>query len=150
MSSSKNKKVSLLGKFLLMLRETKCVTTADVEKATGIKRVYLTLLETGHRAKLPSPDRLRKLADYYNVDVSEFLKKAGYLDQSDSPKDKKETEEERIEREFRHVLNQPKFSYGTRLKKELDLETKKFIVDMYKNLTGDKDIDKSGTKETKK
>lgn len=125
-------KIFELGKFLAYLRNRKGVSLKKVEEDTGISNAYLSQLETGTRRKLPEPDRLRLLADYYNVSVQQLLQKAGYFDEGEL----KETLEEKIDKAFRYATSDPKFKYGTRLKKkEYDLDTKRFIVEMYEKIT---------------
>src|SRR3989338_5568425 len=95
------------GRFLKLLREQKGVSLIEVEKATGMSNAYLSQLETGARRRLPTPDRLRLLADYYDVSIKEFLEKAGYED-----KDIKETYEQKIDKAFLHVIHDPQFNTG--------------------------------------
>jgi len=128
----KSKEEFPFGDFLKELRDRKGVSLKKVEKATGISNAYLSLLETGDRRRLPKPDRLKALADYYNVSIQELLEKAGYYEEGDI----QETKEQQIEKAFLHVLSDPAFKYGTRLKGKYDLDSKRFIVEMYEKLTG--------------
>jgi transcriptional regulator with XRE-family HTH domain len=130
----KTKEPYMFGSYLRELRERKGVTLKQVEKATGLSNAYISQLETGVRRRLPAPDRLKILADYFNVTISELLAKAGYVDSGEI----KETFEQKIEKAFVHVINDPDFKYGTRVKKEYDLDTKRFIVEMYEKATGKK------------
>lgn len=119
------------GRFLKQLREEKGVSLVDVEKALGISNAYLSQLETGTRRRLPSPERLRLLADYYNVTVQELLEAAGYLEE----KDIEETYEQKIEKSFMHIINDPKLRSGVRIEpKKVSLDVKRFIVEMYGQL----------------
>ncbi len=122
------------GQFLKDLRERKGLSLDEVEEATGIPNAYLCQLETGARKKLPAPERLRIIADYYNVSIQELLEKAGYYES----KEIEETFEQKIEKAFLHVVNDPSFKYGTRVKKEYDLDAKRFIIEMYEKVTGKK------------
>jgi HTH-type transcriptional regulator, competence development regulator len=130
----KQKKNFPLGEFLRSLRERKGVSLREVEKATGIPNAYLSQLETADRRKIPDPERLRKLADYYLVSVKQLLEKAGYFDDYEI----EETYEQKIEKAFQYITNDPKFSYGTRLKGKQDLDTKRFIIEMYEKMSGKK------------
>jgi len=122
------KKAYEFGPFLKRLREKKGVSLKDAEIATGIPNAYLSQLETGSRKKLPQPDRLRLIADYYNVSVQELLTKAGYYES----KEVKETYEQKIEKAFLHAINDPRFSTGSRIKPdELPLDAKRYILEMY-------------------
>src|SRR5712691_4789839 len=77
------------GEWLQKLRALKVVklkggktkvgaTLREVEEATGIKNAYLSLLELGKIAK-PHPQKLQKLAEYYEKPYEQFLYMAGYL-----------------------------------------------------------------------
>ena len=125
------------GDFLKKLRARKGVSLKKVEEVTGISNAYLSQLETGKRRRLPTPDRLIALADYYNASIKELLKKAGYHEEGDI----QETKEQQIEKAFLHVLSDPAFKYGTRLKGKYDLDTKRFIVEMYEKLTKKRLVD---------
>jgi len=123
--------------FLKKLRARKGVSLKKVEEGTGISNAYLSQLETGKRRRLPNPTRLKALADYYNVSIQQLLEKAGYYEEEDI----QETKEQKIEKAFLHVLNDPSFKYGTRLKGKYDLDVKRFIVEMYEKLTKKKLVD---------
>lgn len=126
-----------LGEFLKQLRERKGVSLKKVEEATGISNAYLSQLETGFRRRLPTSERLKALADYYNVSINQLLEKAGYFGNGDI----QETKEERIEKAFLHVISDPAFRHGTRLKGKYDLDSMRFIIEMYETLTGKKILD---------
>lgn len=77
------------GEWLQKLRALKEVTLADgktkvgvtlreVEEATKINNAYLSLLELGKIAK-PHPQKLQKLAEYYEKPYEQFLYMTGYL-----------------------------------------------------------------------
>ncbi|OQA47091.1 MAG: anaerobic benzoate catabolism transcriptional regulator [Firmicutes bacterium ADurb.Bin300] len=133
----KTKQTFPLGDFLKELRERKGVSLKKVEDETGISNAYLSQLETGVRQRLPNPDRLKALADYYNVSLQQLLEKAGYFGEGDI----EETQEQKIEKAFLHVISDPAFKYGTRLKGKYDLDGKRFIVEMYETLTKKKILD---------
>lgn len=121
------------GIFLKKLREKKEVSLKKVEEDTKIPNAYLSLLETGKRRKIPDSERLRILADYYNVSVKELLTKAGYFDQQEIG----ETYEQKLKKAFLHIISDPKFKYGIILNaRKYDLDSKKFIIEMYEKLTG--------------
>ena len=133
----KTKQTFPLGDFLKELRERKGVSLKKVEDETGISNAYLSQLETGVRQRLPNPDRLKALADYNNVSLQQLLEKAGYFGEGDI----EETQEQKIEKAFLHVISDPAFKYGTRLKGKYDLDGKRFIVEMYETLTKKKILD---------
>ncbi len=119
------------GEFLKELRDRKGVTLKQVEEGTGMSNAYISQLETGTRRRLPAPDKLKALADYFNVTIKELLEKAGYVESGPIV----ETLEEKIEKAFAHVISDPAFQYGTRLKGKYDLDAKRFIIEMYEKLT---------------
>jgi len=123
-----------LGRYLRELREKKRkVSLHDVERATGISNGYLSLLERGKKQHLPPPDVLGKLADYYNASMQELLQHAGYLKSTDV----KNTMEDRIERAFHHVINDPKYLAGIQLRgSRISTEVKRFVVELYEQATG--------------
>lgn len=131
---AKNHSPTSLGKFLRELRERKRVTLQDVEDATGIPGPYISQLETGARKRFPRQDRLRIIADYYNATIQEFLEKAGYYDEDEI----EETLEQKIEKAFLRVISDPRFKDGIRLKNQLDLDTKRFIIEMYEKVAKEK------------
>lgn len=121
-----------LSKYLKKLRGE--MSIRQVAEKTGISNAYLSQLESGKRNN-PHPEVLKKLAKFYEIPVIEFLKKAGYLDEDN---DEEETYEEKIDRLFQYVKNQPDFRFGTRLKGKYDLDTKRFIIEMYEKLRNKK------------
>ena len=56
-----------IGEKLRKLREAKNLTTREVAEAIGITHSYVSRIENG---KAPSLDKLKKLCDFYGVDVS--------------------------------------------------------------------------------
>jgi len=132
--SEKSKNKSPFGKFLRGLREKKGVTLKDVEVGTGITNAYISQLETGARKRLPAPDKLKKLATYFNVTLKELLEKAGYAE----PDQETKTTEQKINEAFAEVTSDSRFQYGTRVKGEYDLDAKRFIVEMYEKVTSRK------------
>lgn len=118
-----------LGEYLKELREKKGVSLMDVEKAIKIPNAYISQLETGARRKLPEADRLRAIADYYNVKVEEILAKAGYYEQKNVIK---ETYEDGINKAFLHVIYDPQFKTGHRIDpNNLPMDVKRFVVEMH-------------------
>lgn len=125
---TKTKKDFPFGKYLKSLREQKGVSLLDVEKATGISNAYLSQLETGTRKRLPTPDRLRQIANYYNVTMAEMMQKAGYADAGiiEAPR------EQQVEREFLHIINNPNLPSGANIKpSNVPLDVKQFIIELH-------------------
>ena len=119
----------ILGDFLRELREKKGVSLKEAEQAIGVSNAYISQLETGTRKKLPEPDRLRSLADYYNVTVQELLAKAGYYELKDVLK---ETFVDKINKAFMHVIYDPQFKTGQRIDpNSVPIDVKRFVVEMH-------------------
>ncbi|MEW6536421.1 MAG: helix-turn-helix domain-containing protein [Candidatus Auribacterota bacterium] len=121
-----------LSEYLKKLRGN--LSIRNLSEKTGISNAYLSQLESGKRDS-PHPEILKKLARFYGIPVIEILKHAGYLDDE---MDEKESYEEKVDRLFLHVINDPEFQYGTRMKCQYDLAAKRFIIEMYEKLTGKK------------
>jgi transcriptional regulator with XRE-family HTH domain len=121
-----------LAKYLKELRGD--ISIRQLAEQTGISNAYLSQLESGKRDN-PHPNVLKELANYYGIPVIEFLKIAGYLDESNKTE---ETYEEKIDRLFKYVTNNPKYKYGHRIKGEVTPEIKKFVVEMYEKATKEK------------
>lgn len=121
------------GEYLNGLRQGQRLSLRDVAAKTGVSISYLAQIEHG-RKKPPSPEILKRLAPVYNVPVRDLLKAAGYLEDVQPVL----TDEEEIDMAFRYVVNDPRYKSGTRIKGELTVEVKRFIVEMYEKATGKK------------
>jgi len=118
-----------LGTYLLNARKDRRLSLKKVEKLAGVSNAYLSQLERGRRNP-PHPDILKKLAKAYEVPLNELLDAAGYLEEQ------KGTARRDVEQAFQHVISDPKYKHGTRLKgSALSLEAKRFIVEMYETIT---------------
>ena len=127
------------GSYLKRLRRTKGLSLKQVEQAAQVSNAYLSQIERGIR-KPPHPDILKRLAKTFEVPLDELLEAAGYLDDA---KDRR-LQAQRIERAFAHVITDPQYRYGTRLKgSALNLDAKRFIVEMYVKMTGRKLLEES-------
>jgi transcriptional regulator with XRE-family HTH domain len=126
--------MSVFASYLRELRKARGLSLKQVEAEAGVSNAYLSQLERGLR-KPPHPDILRRLAKAYEVPVEDLLVSAGYLDNGLE----KGITREKIEQAFAHVISDPTFRHGTRLKGvRLGPEAKRFIVEMYEKLTGRK------------
>lgn len=126
--TNKDKHTFKLGTFLKDLREKRGLSLKDVEKETGIPNAYLSQLETGARKKLPDPERLRLIADCYNVSVMELLAKAGYYEVEEID----ETYAQKINKAFLHVINDPQLHTGHRIDPDkISMDVKRFVLEMY-------------------
>ena len=117
-----------IGPLLKRLRGR--VSLREVTRRTGVSTSYLSQIERG--VSHPGANVVRKLAELYNVDAGELLKRAGHGPQPDPYGD--ETMD--VERAYRYVLDDPQFRVGTRPDGPLSLNAKRFIVEMYQKLTG--------------
>jgi HTH-type transcriptional regulator, competence development regulator len=70
--------ISQLSSELKQLREIRGCSLRKVEVATGISNAYLSQLERGSAAR-PSPDKLARLASFYEVPYEQLMELAGYL-----------------------------------------------------------------------
>ncbi len=115
-----------LSKYIKKLRGK--MSIRQVAEKTGISNAYLSQLESGKRDN-PHPEVLKKLAKFFGIPVVEFLKIAGYLDDK---KTKEETYEQRIEKAFSHVINDPRFNTGSCINPgDLSLDVKKYVLKLY-------------------
>jgi len=119
------------GPYLRKLRKQKGLTLKQVEKAARVSNSFLSQVERGVRNP-PRPDILNRLAAVYGVSVQDLLEAAGFI----TGNTKERTERDRIERAYEHVITDPHYSQGTRMKGvALSREAKKFIVEMYEKAT---------------
>ncbi len=122
------------GPYLRELRRACGLSLKQVEKAAGVSNAYLSQIERDLRNP-PHPDILKRLAQVYEVPHRELLITAGYLeDEAD-----KGITRLKVEKAYQHVISNPRFRHGTRLKgSALSVEAKRFIVEMYEKMTGQK------------
>ena len=116
-----------VGPLLRRLRAD--LSLRDVTARTGISSSYLSQIERGDRK--PGSNMLHKLADLYNVNVAELLKRAGHAVRPDPYSD----EAMEVERAYQYVLADPAFRVGTRPDGPMSLSAKRFIVEMYERFT---------------
>jgi HTH-type transcriptional regulator, competence development regulator len=119
------------GSYMRRLRKSRGLTLKQVETQARVSNAYISQIERGLRNP-PHPDILKRLARAYDVPHRDLLVAARYLEE-----DSAETAKRRqIEEAYKHVLTDPTFKQGTRLKgTHVSLETKRFIVEMYEKLT---------------
>ena len=120
------------GSYLRKLRKEKGLTLKQVEKAAKVSNAYISLVERGRRNP-PHPEILKRLAKAYDIAQRDLLVAAGYLE--DDPAER--MERARVEKAYQHVITDPNYRHGTRLKgSHLSLEAKRFIVELYETTTG--------------
>lgn len=121
--------MNALATYLRTIRKQRGLSLKKVEKAAGVSNAYLSQLERGRRNP-PHPDILKRLAKVYEVAVTDLLSAAGYLEEE------KGGTSQRIEQAYQHVISDPHYRFGTRLRgSELSLDAKRFIVEMYEKAT---------------
>ena len=101
----------------------------DITRRTGISSSYLSQIERGDRR--PGRSVIKRLAETYNVDLRDLLRRAGYGPMPDP----NSNEVQEVERAYRYVLSDPVFRVGTRPDGPLSLNAKRFIVEMYEKFT---------------
>ena len=102
----------------------------DVNRLCGVSGSYLSQIERGQR--MPGRNLVLKLAEAYDVDGEELLKRAGHTGQP-APNSREALD---VERAFQYVLADPDFRVGTRPDGPLSKNSKRFIVEMYERFTG--------------
>src|SRR2546426_1681647 len=113
-------------------RKEKGLTLKQGERAARVSNASLSLVGRGRRPP-PHPDILQRLAKVYEVSQRDLLVAAGYLE--DDPSER--MERARVEKAYQHVISDPNYRHGTRLKGgHLSLEAKRFIVELYESTTG--------------
>ena len=124
--------------YMHTLRKQRGLTLKHVEKAAQVSNAYISQLERGLRNP-PHPDILNRLAKVYEVPARELMVAAGYL-----PDDAELENKRKVEQAYNHVISDPKYSHGTRLKgATVSLDVKRFIVEMYEKTTGRKLLESS-------
>ena len=117
-----------IGALLKRLRGR--VSLREVTRRTGVSTSYLSQIERG--VSQPGANVIRKLAELYNVDAQQLLRRAGHGPQPDPYGD----EAMDVERAYRFVLDDPAFRVGTRPDGPMTVNAKRFIVEMYEKFTG--------------
>lgn len=116
-----------IGPLLRRLRGV--LSLRDITRRTGISSSYLSQIERGDRR--PGRSVIKRLAETYNVDLRDLLRRAGYGPMPDP----NSNEVQEVERAYRYVLSDPVFRVGTRPDGPLSLNAKRFIVEMYERFT---------------
>ena len=125
--------VENFGEYLRTLRLEQKLSLREAEKLSGVSNSYLGLIERGQRP-IPGADILKKLAPVYNVPARDLMRSAGYLKDEDVSL----SEEDEVDMAFKFVMNDPRYKSGTRIRGGLNVEVKRFIVEMYEKATGKK------------
>ena len=120
----------------------KGLTLKQVERAAHVSNAYISQVERALRNP-PQPDVLKRLAKVYEVSQRDLMVAAGHLEEDSSER----IARERLENAYKHVISDPTYRHGTRLKSShLSLDAKRFIVEMYETVTGRKLLETMGQK----
>jgi transcriptional regulator with XRE-family HTH domain len=120
------------GPYMRKLRKQRGLTLKQVEKAAHVSNSFLSQVERGVRNP-PKPDILNRLASTYSVPAQDLMEAAGYI----KSKPGEMRERERVELAYQHVITDPTYSQGTRMRGQtLSFDAKKFIVELYEEATG--------------
>jgi transcriptional regulator with XRE-family HTH domain len=126
--------MNTFGLYLKGLRKERGLTLKQVENAAHVSNAYISQVERGLRNP-PQPDVLKRLAKVYQVSQRELMVAAGHLEEDSSER----VTREKVENAYKHVISDPTYRHGTRLKgTHLSLDAKRFIVEMYETATGRK------------
>ena len=118
------------GEYIRSLRQEHGLSLRAVGARAGVSSSYLAQIEHSRR-RPPGPDILKRLAPVYDVPVRDLLKAAGHLEETGPSL----SEEDEIELAFRYVMSDPRYKSGARVKGELTIDVKRFIVEMYEKAT---------------
>jgi transcriptional regulator with XRE-family HTH domain len=110
-------------------RERKGWSQRDLAKESGVPYSTIWRLENGATLD-PKGRLLHKLATALEVSVDYLLGGSAAMQS-----DQRLEEVEDIERAYQFVKTDPKFQFGTRVKGELSIEAKRFIVELYEAAT---------------
>lgn len=118
------------GVYLRTLRSERKVTQKDAATQAGISAPYLAQLEKGQRNP-PSRSVLSRLAKVYGISPQELWQEAEYAE-SKSKRLFRRLDPVRIQWAFQAMLQDPEYSFGTRLRgQELTLEAKALLIEIY-------------------
>lgn len=101
----------------------------DITRRIGVSSSYLSQIERGDRN--PGSNLIYKLADLYNVDAQELMRRVG----REGHIDPYSQEAMDVERAYQYVLADPAFRVGTRPDGPITIKTKRFIVEMYERFS---------------
>lgn len=119
--------------FLKSRRKALRLSLREAAQSAEVSNGYLSLLENAKRPP-PHPAILKRLARVYRVPLETLFAEAGYLGKEPAVA----FTEAEVNQAFDFVLRDPSYRFGTRLYGELDLDVKRFVVEMYEKATGKK------------
>lgn len=128
---------SEFGQYIKRLREERGFSLRDVEKQVGISNSYLYQIERGDRNP-PKLDIMRKLATMYDIPLDALLAAAKLQEPGEE-----KVFYDSLENAFEFVCRDRQFKFGTHMNgKDLTPEAKRFIVEVYQDMTGLNLLDK--------
>ncbi|MBB5144829.1 transcriptional regulator with XRE-family HTH domain [Cerasibacillus quisquiliarum] len=117
------------GLYIRKLRKERNMTIRQLELYSGVSNSYLSQMENGKRG-IPSPEIIKKLSNGLNVDYNELMKRAGYLEETESE-----------QQEFENFIKDPELKRWVKelpKSKEEDLARLKKIWEFIKEETDNK------------
>lgn len=119
-----------LGTVLRQLRGERSLR--EVQKGSGVSNTYLCNLEQG--IQRPGFRILEKLADYYEVSISDLFRRAEVLRERGEAYQRSHDAD--IERSYRFLMDDPYLEQYDKPTAALPLEAKKFMIRLYEHYTG--------------
>lgn len=119
-----------IGAVLRQLRGERSLR--EVQKGSGVSNTYLCNLEQG--IQRPGFRILEKLADYYEVSISDLFRRAEML--RDRGEKYLRAHDADVERSYRFLMADPYLESYDKPTTELPLEAKKFMIQLYEHYTG--------------
>ena len=123
----KSIKMKILGEYISSLRKERGLSVRQLAEKIKLSDPYLYQVESGKKA-LTDPAYFNRLAEFFAINVEEFLRRAGYLPTS--------TEGEKIEEAINIIIADKTFEFGTRLSGKLETKEKKAIIQLYEQAKG--------------
>ena len=125
------------GEYIKRLREERGLSLREVEKQVGISNSYLYQIERGDRNP-PKLEVMQKLATMYEVPFDSLLAAAKLQNPGEE-----EVFYDSLENAFQFVRRDRQFKFGTHMNgSNLTPEAKRFVVEVYQEMTGLNLLDK--------
>jgi transcriptional regulator with XRE-family HTH domain len=134
------------GAYLKRLRDDAGKSLREAATEIGISDSYLYQIERGERGA-PKLEIMRDMARAYGVSLDAIMTKAKLTEPEEI-----DLYHDQLERAFEYVRKDPRFKFGTHMNtKEMTDDAKRFVVEMFQELTGlrllDELADKPGKEE---
>jgi transcriptional regulator with XRE-family HTH domain len=123
------------GEYLRSLRVGKKISQKSAAEQAEISAPYLAQVENGQRNP-PSRSKLSKLAKVYGVAPQEVWQEAEFAETNQKAL-YKSLDPSRIQWAFQAMLEDPSYSFGTRVRgQELTIQAKAMLVEIYQKSMG--------------